>query len=559
MIKLLIKEKIDEMGKSLLEVARDTGLNRNTINDLYHNNVKGINFDTLEKFCGAYDLRVEDLVVFDPEVEYFSEYSSKDMNIVNCYKQEGSLIPFTAIIPFLFGYKFFDREVDMGTCLIYFKNDYGEVYWDKDKMEESAILIYKKFETKKSVDNLFKRYIPCAKSLKDIFDNFDESFIVKIPKKKVEELLGKILRIYKSFWETSLFIDLFDSGVDMRQIKKLQTEFQLSDTEVQLLCTPHVMNFSNERDLLIYKYILREMEKYKGDKKKLIDMVATSKTLDQIYKDYIYVSSNYSSIPENTKHTFLNEVLEIIKNVNLKNKIKEIENATKKIRKEKLLILRKHKLSENPFYFFEKLTEWREHRKQYNLMGIHLLHYILKSVEVKSGIPYRILKYMTHDELSSVIYGLQNKGFLQKRQEGCMVLVNKGSYKMLIGEEALSLKKEGESKITTQTTTNTISGRVASQGYARGVARIILDEKDFGKFKEGEVLVTGMTRPEFVPLMKMSSAIVTNEGGITCHAAIVSRELGKPCIIGTQHATSFIKDGDLVEVRANHGTVRILN
>jgi pyruvate,water dikinase len=68
-----------------------------------------------------------------------------------------------------------------------------------------------------------------------------------------------------------------------------------------------------------------------------------------------------------------------------------------------------------------------------------------------------------------------------------------------------------------------------------------------------------MTRPEFVPLMKKAAGIVTDEGGITCHAAIISRELGKPCIIGTQTATQIIKDGDLVEVRANHGTVRILN
>jgi pyruvate,water dikinase len=67
-----------------------------------------------------------------------------------------------------------------------------------------------------------------------------------------------------------------------------------------------------------------------------------------------------------------------------------------------------------------------------------------------------------------------------------------------------------------------------------------------------------MTRPEFVPLMKKAIAIVTDEGGITCHAAIVSRELKKPCIIGTKVATQVLKDGDMVEVDANSGIVRIL-
>ena len=65
-----------------------------------------------------------------------------------------------------------------------------------------------------------------------------------------------------------------------------------------------------------------------------------------------------------------------------------------------------------------------------------------------------------------------------------------------------------------------------------------------------------MTRPDYIAGMKKAAAIVTNEGGITCHAAIVSRELGIPCIIGTKIATQVFKDGDLVEVNANHGWVR---
>ncbi len=67
-----------------------------------------------------------------------------------------------------------------------------------------------------------------------------------------------------------------------------------------------------------------------------------------------------------------------------------------------------------------------------------------------------------------------------------------------------------------------------------------------------------MTTPEMVPVMKRAAAFVTDEGGITCHAAIVSREMKKPCIIGTKIATKVLKDGDLVEVDANRGIVRIL-
>lgn len=103
-----------------------------------------------------------------------------------------------------------------------------------------------------------------------------------------------------------------------------------------------------------------------------------------------------------------------------------------------------------------------------------------------------------------------------------------------------------------------IAGNSAYAGFVTGRVKIILSEKDFSRFKPGEILVTSMTRPEFVPLMKKAKAVITDEGGITCHAAIVSRELRIPCIIGTKTATRILKDGDLVEVDATKGAVRTI-
>ncbi|HYF97147.1 MAG TPA: PEP/pyruvate-binding domain-containing protein [Patescibacteria group bacterium] len=104
----------------------------------------------------------------------------------------------------------------------------------------------------------------------------------------------------------------------------------------------------------------------------------------------------------------------------------------------------------------------------------------------------------------------------------------------------------------------TLQGEIGNIGKARGQVRIIRKNAEFDNFQEGEILVTGMTRPEFVPLMKKSAGIITDEGGITSHAAIVSRELNKPCIIGTRIATQILKDGDLVKLDANSGVVTIL-
>ena len=74
--------------------------------------------------------------------------------------------------------------------------------------------------------------------------------------------------------------------------------------------------------------------------------------------------------------------------------------------------------------------------------------------------------------------------------------------------------------------------------------------------EEGDILIANSTTPNYIPIMAKASAFLTDEGGITSHAAIVSRELGIPCIIGTKVATKVFKDGDLVEVDANEGVVR---
>lgn len=113
-------------------------------------------------------------------------------------------------------------------------------------------------------------------------------------------------------------------------------------------------------------------------------------------------------------------------------------------------------------------------------------------------------------------------------------------------------------------TVQEITGTTVFKGNATGEVVMVLDEhyqdvgnliKDKGEF----VLVTPMTRPEFTPFLKNAIAIVTDEGGITCHAAIIARELEIPCITGTKIATSLLHDGDMIEVDADNGVVRVLS
>lgn len=100
-----------------------------------------------------------------------------------------------------------------------------------------------------------------------------------------------------------------------------------------------------------------------------------------------------------------------------------------------------------------------------------------------------------------------------------------------------------------------VKGLGASPGLAGGPVRIVSDEMNLEVVKKGDVMVTAMTSPDMVPAMTRAAAIVTDEGGMTCHAAIVARELGIPCIVGASHATELLKENTLITVDGSMGIV----
>ncbi len=105
---------------------------------------------------------------------------------------------------------------------------------------------------------------------------------------------------------------------------------------------------------------------------------------------------------------------------------------------------------------------------------------------------------------------------------------------------------------------NILKGQIAQKGMAKGIVRIISSVDHLDKVNKGDILVAAMTMPKYLPAMKKAAAFVTDEGGITCHAAIIAREMGKPCVIGTKVATEVLKDGDEVVVDANKGVIKII-
>ncbi len=230
------------------------------------------------------------------------------------------------------------------------------------------------------------------------------------------------------------------------------------------------------------------------------------------------------------------------------------------LKKQKKELFRKYSFSKREMdlvHLLEFLADWQDERKANMYMSVFCIDQVLQEISRRYKIELKLLQHLLLEEitLQSIKSGLAEKK-ARERIKGCVFLKRLGGIDAFAGkdfaefEKAVSGKEEEDVKILT--------GTPASLGTATGRVRVCMSFDSISKVEKGDILVASMTRPEYLPAMKKAAAIVTDEGGVTCHAAIVSRELGIPCVIGTKIATRVLKDGWIVQVKANHGQVIVL-
>ncbi|MCK5062242.1 hypothetical protein KAR28_06890 [Candidatus Parcubacteria bacterium] len=192
--------------------------------------------------------------------------------------------------------------------------------------------------------------------------------------------------------------------------------------------------------------------------------------------------------------------------------------------------------------------------------GDKLVNNILDYIRNKTKFSKELLHFLSKDELFDFLANDKklNESKLKERRKG-FIFCKKGI--ILINDKPIK-KVFADLGYDYQTVDNLnlkeLKGSVACKGIVKGKVKVIMSKKKISSIKINEILVASMTTPEYLPAMKKAVAFVTDEGGITCHAAIVARELNKPCIIGTKIATQVLRDNDLVEVDADRGIVTII-
>lgn len=208
----------------------------------------------------------------------------------------------------------------------------------------------------------------------------------------------------------------------------------------------------------------------------------------------------------------------------------------------------------------EAVGQWHERAEKETCMAWDAIELVFQQIGEKERIPVERLLYYTPLEFFDFLE-------MNKKVEDSILNERKRYYVLLLknGEISLHLDKEAQ-KIENQVAASEyiepiteIRGTVACKGKTKGSVRIVNTRNQMKEMRKGEILVSIMTTPRLIHATHKASAIITDEGGITSHAAIVSRELDIPCIVGTKVATSVFKDGDLVEVDADKGIVRKIN
>ncbi len=250
-------------------------------------------------------------------------------------------------------------------------------------------------------------------------------------------------------------------------------------------------------------------------------------------------------------------------------RLTELGQKSKAVQAERKKVVRELRLSKREQEWFNIAADivWlKGYRKDCYFHGFFVLDLLLAEVGRRSGLSLMQAKYLLPGELPQALRGKDLANTANARMQFSVVQgrtppgknlrwTSKG-LTVLTGSKAKAFLKKQRFEKVAALKADSIQGTCACSGSARGVVRVVNLPEEMGKMNEGDIMLAHTTFPSLVPAMKKAAAIVTEDGGITCHAAIVARELQTPCIVGCKNVLSVLKDGDIVEVNADAGTVK---
>lgn len=429
----------------------------------------------------------------------------------------------------------------------------------KKKIDEIAEKAWKDYQRdKSSLNKKISFHELLLKDFDKIWDEFESGGAKKAETGFYLKIFKKFIKLSTIWWKYASIGEnkghIVETVIVPRFAKRHKLSMDKAREIVHALSHPREKSVFSEERKDFYNLAMKYAKKKKIDRE-----------LEKYVKEYFWIKTDFCYAKIVDKDAVIKDMRTELKKhplMEIKEELQKIIINEKKLAAEKKKYLKTAKISradKDDLYFAERMIFWTDRRKKGMLYHMYYLWNFLAKMAKNFDAGYKELNMLTVKELEKFLKTgrLSNKKESVLRKNGFFLNFEKDKDVKLIygkdGREILAAGAEMKEK--------NIKGMVASKGKGGrviGRANIIMNIKR-DKFNKGGILVTSMTRPEFVPLMRLAKAVITDEGGIACHAAIVSRELGKPCIIGTKNATRAIKDGDMVELNTENGSVKIIN
>lgn len=422
-----------------------------------------------------------------------------------------------------------------------------------DKLRLMADEVFRKYWTNQNIKQLVDlEYKDKINVVDGLYNKLTGDFVAN---NSIDDLLSKIAQAVDAAWladARSFFTMYFDKDLCLQLISQLNIGISREhlDKIWDIAVSPVDISF-DKRHLLFYLSLVKDgvnedkiaesCQYFYGN---LYDVPSLGSINDKLIDDY----GRYDDRPDLIQDIIAKE------SSAHENRLSNFNNWFNDLSEEEKKLVN----------YIQWIIRFRDVRKDLYGKILTIRYRVAERMFANAGLDRKYIIYYTHHEMMQGFdYLVKNKELIKKRESGfCAFFDYQGNFEFEYGHFEENKKKMHDfylAKHPDRSKIEELKGQIGSPGKVTGKVRVVLQPDSADKIEEGSILVAGMTRPEFVPLMKKAAAFITNEGGITCHAAIVAREMKKPCVIGTKIATHVLKDGDLVEVDADKGIVRILN
>jgi phosphoenolpyruvate synthase/pyruvate phosphate dikinase len=427
------------------------------------------------------------------------------------------------------------------------------------------------------------KLIKASKNWKKISDQILKKNLSKLSDKKLAELAciygrkysashrgsgGHMLQLTE--WENELYTRFIQSILE-KKIKK----YSLNESPAEaftLVSTPEKLtNIQKEEKELfgLYFELLRKpklLKLFRKSSEKEIEKnlpksdKSFSKKLDVHHKKWLWLPFMYEG-PSWEKSYFIGVLSSMARQYLSKEEIELKKKEPERLIKRKKDFLKKLPLTSKEKIYFKILSDsvyLKGYRKDVMYFSCYASEKMFSEIGKRLHLSLNQTRsFLVQEIKQAILYRNFSVKELNDRLYFTLIKWINGKEEILTREKARAFFNK-VFKLMKIKKVSKLQGSTAVPGLVKGIVKVVNHPNEMYKMNQGDILVSHSTNPNLVPAMKKAGAIITDIGGVTCHAAIVSRELNIPCVIGTKVATRILKDGEKVEVNASKGTVKLL-